>query len=262
MDNINNILQTFSPISLAEMDRVELMDRKEMKYVFNSNRLSEILQKASQYYQILEIENLRNFVYHTTYLDTSDLRFYNHHVCGKLNRLKIRYRVYESTGGSFLEIKCKSNKMRTIKWRIKNKMQKNQFDEQAENFLAKHIGTDICIKPILDNWFNRITLVGIGFNERVTLDFNLSFTEIDSDALNTEKIELPYLAIAEIKFDKSAGLSPFYKMLKELRIRPSSFSKYCMGNILLNHTQRINIFKSKLLTLEKIKNDYFLSASA
>jgi hypothetical protein len=262
VDNFNTILQTFSPISLTEMDRVELMDRKEMKYVFCANRLSEILQKASQYYQILEIESLRNFVYHTTYLDTCDLQFYNHHVCGKLNRFKVRYRIYESTGGSFLEIKCKSNKMRTIKWRIKNNMQKNKFDEQAENFLANHIGSDKCIKPILDNWFNRITLVGIGFNERVTLDFNLSFAEIDSDASNTEKIELPYLAIAEIKFDKSAVFSPFYRLLKELNIRPSSFSKYCIGNILLNLTQRTNIFKANLLTLEKIKDDYFLSASA
>jgi hypothetical protein len=239
------------------MDRVELMDRRETKYMLSSKRLAEILERASQYYQILEIDQIRSFVYHTTYLDTCDYQFYNHHACGKLNRFKVRYRVYESTGGSYLEIKCKSNKMRTIKWRIKNKLQKNNFDPQAETFLAKYLGPDKCIQPVLDNWFNRITLVGIGFNERVTLDFNLSFSEIDG-----KKIELPYLAIAEIKYEKSVILSPFYKLLKELRIRPSGFSKYCMGNILLNNTRRTNIFKSKLLTLEKIKDDYFPRASA
>jgi hypothetical protein len=256
-NNLDKILLSFAPISLSEMDRVELMNRKETKYIFSSNRLTEILQNASQYYQILEIKKLRNFLYHTTYLDTNDYLFYNHHICGKLNRFKVRYRVYESTGGSYLEIKCKSNKLRTIKWRIKNNLQQNQFDTLAKDFLAKHIVPDKSIHPVLDNWFNRVTLVGIGFNERVTLDFNLSFAEIDG-----EKIELPYLSIAEIKYEKTAGVSPFFKLLKDLQIRPSGFSKYCMGNILINNTPKTNILKSKLLTLEKIKDDYFHFASA
>jgi hypothetical protein len=256
MRAIDIILQKFNPISLSEMDRVELMDRKETKYMFSSNRLSEILEKATEYYQVLEIENLREFEYHTTYLDTCDYQFYNHHAVGKLNRYKVRYRVYVSTGGSYLEVKHKTNKMRTVKWRIKNHLQKENFDEKAEKFLEKYIGAK-CIQPVLDNWFNRVTLVGKGFNERVTLDFNLKFGEI-----NGNKIELPYLAIAEIKYEKTASESPFYRLLKDLQIRPSGFSKYCMGNILLKNTKRTNIFKSKLITLEKIKDEYFICASA
>jgi hypothetical protein len=257
VDRLDSILRTFEPISLENMDKVELMNRKETKYTFSSKQLADVITKASEYYYILEIENIRNFLYRTTYLDTTDYLFFNHHAIGKLNRYKVRYRVYESTGGSYLEIKCKSNKMRTIKWRIKNQMQKNYFDEKATNFLAKYIGAETDVQPILENWFNRITLVSKNLNERVTFDFNLSFSPMDG-----KKIELPYLAIAEIKFEKTEGLSPINKIFKDLCIRPSSFSKYCIGNILLNNPKRINSFKPKLLTLEKLKYDYFICASA
>jgi hypothetical protein len=258
MESLDNILHSFAPISLSEMDRVELMNRKETKFVFSALRLPEILQMASKYYQVLEIDNIRSFLYHTTYLDTCDLKFYMHQFNGRLNRFKVRYRVYESTGGSFLEIKHKTNKMRTVKWRIKNAIDKDTvFDTQAADFVDKYIGENKSLKPVLDNWFNRVTLVGIGFNERVTLDFNMSFAEIEG-----KKIELPYLAIAEMKYEKTANSSPFFKLLKDLQIRPSGFSKYCMGNILVNNTKKINTFKSKLLTLNKIKNDYSHSAIA
>ena len=56
-------------------------------------------------YKVLEIDMIRSFPYHTTYLDTPDFLFYTQQLRGKLNRHKIRYRRYESTGISFLEIK-------------------------------------------------------------------------------------------------------------------------------------------------------------
>ena len=76
----------------------------------------------SNHYQVLEINNMRILPYSTTYLDTSDYLFYYQHVRGEFERYKLRYRKYEATNESFLEIKKKTNKGRTIKWRIENKL--------------------------------------------------------------------------------------------------------------------------------------------
>src|SRR5664279_3916770 len=113
---INNISGSFRPIALHEMDEVMLMDRIETKYIFSSKRLPELLDHLSLSYKMLDMNTVRSFPYHTTYLDTSDLLFYMEQVRGKLKRHKIRYRRYESTGVTILEIKKRTNKNRTIKW--------------------------------------------------------------------------------------------------------------------------------------------------
>ncbi|HEX3009663.1 MAG TPA: VTC domain-containing protein [Bacteroidales bacterium] len=118
-EHIKKCLSAFEPIDLKEMDSVELMNRTDTKYVFNLQLLPEILDEAKSRYRVLEINNDRFFTYKTTYYDTSDYELFNNHVLGRLNRHKIRHRTYESTGVSYLEVKFKSNKDRTIKWRIK-----------------------------------------------------------------------------------------------------------------------------------------------
>jgi len=41
-------------------------------------------------------------------------------------------------------------------------------------------------------------------------------------------------------------------MLKQLRIHPHGFSKYCMGSALSNDTLQVNLFKTKLIDIQKI----------
>jgi hypothetical protein len=59
------------------------------------------------------------------------------------------------------------------------------------------------------------------------------------------------LVIIELKRD---GLvySPVLEMLRQLRIHPHGFSKYCMGSALTNSELRINRFKRKLIEINKI----------
>src|SRR5512145_2468423 len=99
--DLDKILESFTPISLEEMDAVALMNRTDVKFIFPSAQLPVVLEKAPELYKILEINSLRKFAYTTTYLDTEDFRFFRHHISGKLNRYKVRYRVYETTGTSF-----------------------------------------------------------------------------------------------------------------------------------------------------------------
>jgi hypothetical protein len=255
MNLIDNALKHFSPVSLGEMDCIQLMNRTDAKFVFPSNLLHELLLNASNHYRILEINKQRDFFYSTTYLDTINYLFFNEHMRSKPQRYKVRYRTYEATGQSFLEVKCKTNKNRTVKWRIKNKLNEFHPDDQALEFLSGYIN-DVAneIGPKLTNRFHRITLAGLETKERITIDYDISFSGDDGSS-----VILPYLAIAEVKREGYTNGSPILDILKRMHIRQSGFSKYCIGCSLVRPMPKINMLKSKLLLLQKIENEYALT---
>jgi hypothetical protein len=249
---IYKLLSSFVPIGLNEMDDVSLMNRIETKYVFSANKLPDLLNLFSNSYRILDIDLIRIFPYHTTYLDTSDLLFFTQQLRGKLNRHKVRYRCYESTGLSFLEIKKRTNKNRTIKWRIESRLNTDPPDENATAFFKEYLPHDYReLNPVLINQFSRITLVGSNAKERVTLDYDIAFTSPDGRIA-----ELPFLAVAELKRDKDSGKSPFGIIMKQHGLRPNRFSKYCIGSALTTDIIRKNSIKPNLLLINKIKNEY------
>jgi hypothetical protein len=251
MESLQNILHTFETISLGEMDCVQLLDRTDTKFIFHASRLDEILLQAQKYYKILKIDNDVDFAYNTTYFDTGNFHFFNQHMNARSMRYKVRYRIYESTGVSYLEVKCKTNKNRTVKWRIKSDFTNDNLDITAIDFLKNHIQeVAFEISPVLINKFRRLTLVGIETKERITMDYNLSF-----DCEGRASVSLPYLSIAELKREGLTNNSPFLSILKDMHIRKSSFSKYCVGNALLRPMRKINILKPSLLQLKKIEND-------
>jgi len=45
-------------------------------------------------------------------------------------------------------------------------------------------------------------------------------------------------------------------MLRQLRIQPHGFSKYCMGSALTNAQLPVNRFKEKLIEINKILQKY------
>jgi hypothetical protein len=255
---IHKVLNSFTPIGLNEMDGVRLMNRVETKYLFCADRLPELLNLVKDSYKVLAIDEIRNFAYCTTYLDTSDFLFYTQQVRGKLNRHKVRYRRYESTGVSYLEIKKKTNKKRTIKWRIENLLKPDSPDTEAIQFIRKYLPDGLPdLHPVLINGFTRITLVGNECKERVTLDYDLTF------ASPYGKISVfPFLAVAELKREKHSGLSPFGAVMKQLNIQSGSFSKYCIGSALIMDMPRKNLLKPNLLLINKIENEYFNSHRA
>jgi hypothetical protein len=254
--DIHRALSSFMPVGLNEMDDVSLMNRVETKYVFSSGRLPDLLDLLSISYKVLEIETLRSFQYQTIYLDTPDLKFYTQQLRGKLNRHKIRYRQYKASGVSFLEIKKKTNKNRTMKWRIKNTLNNNSPDETASAFIREFIQDDFpVLRPVLMNGFTRITLIGKELKERITLDHDLTFE--NSEGSNTA---LPYLAVAELKRERHSGQSPVGIIMKHAGIHPGSFSKYCIGNTLTMEMPRINVLKPNLLLINKIENEYLQSS--
>lgn len=252
MRDLNAILKEFRPVKLDEMDSVGFMNRTDSKYLFNISSLPELLKSAASGYRILEINDERSFSYCTTYYDTPAYSFYYQHVTGKLGRNKIRVRTYESTGTSYLEVKNKTNKGKTVKSRIKKKADDCLTEGKGFDFISEVIPDCIPddLRPMLTNRFIRVTLANFDVKERITIDYNVSFSKDGEKSLF-----LPYLAIAEIKRDRSSGESPFYHEIKKMGIREVSFSKYCVGLALLNDMPKTNTLKSRLLILNKIKNE-------
>ena len=239
---MNALISKFQPISLSEMGGIKLMNRTDTKFVTSIDKLMQLLQMAGDEYRVQEIDGKRNMSYATIYYDSKDYAFYNAHHDGHAGRQKVRVRSYVDSHLSFLEIKTKDNHGKTYKSRI------SADDALAQDFLKQvlHIDPQL-LEQKIENSFHRITLVNKAMTERLTIDTDLSFQNL----VTGMKCSLPQLAIIELKRD---GLqpSPILPMLRELRIHPGGFSKYCIGEALTNPSLRINRLKPRLQKLMKI----------
>ena len=59
------------------------------------------------------------------------------------------------------------------------------------------------------------------------------------------------LVIIELKRDGNV-FSPVLDMLRELRIKPLGFSKYCIGSVMTNKGLKRNRFNIRMITLSKL----------
>ena len=98
----------------------------------------------------------------------------------------------------------------------------------------------------MQNRFQRITLVNYGKTERLTIDFNVQFYNHETDT----NAQTGDLVIIELKRDGNV-YSPILELLRQLRIKPHGFSKYCIGSAMTNGHLKNNNFKFKMITLRK-----------
>ncbi len=250
MSKIETILQNFKPISLAEMDRVKLMNRTDTKFAFSVEKFTGFLESLNQFYDVLEIANTRTPHYESLYFDDEQFSFFKDHHNGKTNRFKVRIRKYVESEILFLEVKHKF-KGRTDKKRIPANGFDEVFDEKQLQFLTKQLQAESQLMPTMWNSFQRITLINKTLNERLTFDFNINFHH-----QYTER-NFNNLMIAELKQEDLDRNSPFYVLMKKQQIRPYRLSKYCLGSIEIygENQLKFNRFKKKLLHLKKIEND-------
>jgi len=241
------LLNDLQTVSLEELDNVKLLDRQDTKFVFNQIHLPLILDKIKPFYRILEINNERVFTYDNTYFDTDDFLFYNQHHNGNKKRFKIRSRKYSSSNQSFFEIKIKNNKDRTVKKRLPIDGINKYLGEQEKDLVSEIIGLPPNqITPKLNVQFSRITLTDNSFNERLTIDTNISAKNGSGSKIFNQ------LVISEIKQNKYDPKSDFIQVLRNMKIQEMRFSKYCMGMLHVNKEIKYNRFKPKLLRINKI----------
>lgn len=247
----SGLLDQFAPTTLADLDKVALLNRVDTKYLLNLPRLTEALAALTHDYRVLEIGGVRQHRYRTVYFDTPAFDLFRQHHAGRAVRFKARSRAYLDSGLAFFEVKAKNNKGRTIKHRLTTTRLLPKLTAEASAFLAEHASTiGAGLEPKLTNSFTRITLVGIGRAERLTLDLDLRFEQGQQTAI------LPGLVIAELK---QAGVdhgSPFIRCMRDLRVLPMSVSKYCVGVSLLYPEIRHNRFKPQLRAIRKLTGGY------
>ncbi|MDG2058809.1 MAG: VTC domain-containing protein [Flavobacteriales bacterium] len=245
--NLKLELNKFETITLSEMDDVKLMSRTDTKFVFNFLRLPEFLEKLSRFYKVLLIDGNLIHDYKSLYFDTEDRKFYIEHHNRRVNRNKIRFREYVGSGLTFLEIKLKNNKGKTIKKRIKVDSISEEITKKQQRYIHKIIGYPIEVSA--KQWinFSRVTFVHKTQKERLTMDINLTFNNKKDEG------DLKNIVIAEVKQERMSRSSDFMRVAKEMSILPMRLSKYCMSTLSLNPKLKKNRFKEKSLFINKLK---------
>ena len=245
--NLNDFLNSYEKVPLTAIKDVNLMSRVDEKFVFHQSKLYDILSEVSNYYKIVTIKNEVLQAYSTKYLDTVDRLFFNQHHNGQYTRNKVRFREYVGSGLFFLEVKKKNNKKVTVKKRIKvDAIPKSDLTINQKEYVNGIIGGNNILISQQTVHFNRMTFVHNENLERLTIDVNLSYS------FKNHKGQFKNLVIAELKKNKSQPTSDFKKILKQHKINPLRFSKYCMTTLQIDKSVKYNRFKEKLLLIKKI----------
>lgn len=226
------------------------MNRTDTKFVTNKTMLAELLRRAQGKYYAQEIDSNRIANYRTIYWDTADHFFYQEHHNGRAPRQKVRVRTYMDSDITFLEVKTKNNHGRTKKKRIMVPAPDRLIEAGSDDFLQGLVDKGLNdLIPTVQNSFQRITLVNYAKTERLTIDFNVCFHNLETN----ENSGTGDLVIIELKRDGNQ-FSPVMDILRELRVKPSGFSKYCIGSVLTNPGLKHNLFKAKLVNISRLVN--------
>ncbi len=247
---LKTLLGQLEPITLEQMSSIRLMNRTDTKFVTNRTTLLRLLERVQGRYYAQYLNDRRIADYRTIYWDTPDHRFFLEHHNGRAPRQKVRVRTYMDSDITFLEVKTKNNHARTKKKRIMVPAPDRLVEAGADNFLHEHVGLKLDdIRPSVQNRFNRITLVNYEKTERLTIDFGVHFLNFETDV----ESGTGELVIIELKRDGNV-FSPVLDILRQLRVKPSGFSKYCIGSLLTNPALKRNMFKEKLVRIDKLVN--------
>jgi len=257
-DEIEKLAEAMPPISLAEMGEVKLMNRTDCKYVTDIVTLRVLLQRTRTSYYTQEVAGQRVSPYATTYWDDEKLHMYRQHQTGHVPRRKVRVRTYLASHLSFLEVKNKDNHGRTHKERVKvPSLEAVENEHTGQDFLLAQTGLTFSdLQPTVCNHFNRLTLVNREKTERLTIDFGIEFYNYATGEHRT----MPDVVVIELKRDGRKP-SPILPILRDLRIKPAGFSKYCIGASVTTPSLHLGRFKKRLIKIRKVA-EHALAQSA
>jgi len=250
LTNYADILDGYDTISLDEMSSIRLMNRIDCKYLANEDQLMKLLEMARGDYMVQSIDGVRQSEYSTQYLDDRFNTMYLNHHNGRLTRQKVRIRTYVDTDDNFFEVKLKNNHGRTKKKRIHISSADSYVQDGASEFLEQHAMLSIPLsdmQPKVANHFKRITLVNNARTERLTIDREITFHNQETGLDRS----MDKLVVIEVKRDGNT-YSPIQDLLRELRIFPSGFSKYCIGMALTTPGIKRNMFNERIRKIEKL----------
>lgn len=247
-EDIQHIVEALPTISLEEMSAIRLMNRTDKKYIATLDQLQQFLVAVQGKYYVQDLDGILLNPYHTVYMDTQDTQMYITHHNGKAARQKVRVRTYVHSGITFFEIKNKNNHGRTKKKRIQVQGMETLEQEGANDLLHKYARYTLQeLEPTMENNFERITLVNYDKTERLTIDMDLLFHHLQTDITR----DMKNFVVIELKRDGNVP-SPALAILRDLHIKPSGFSKYCMGTAFTNPDIKQNNFKERIQLINKL----------
>ncbi|WP_227272160.1 polyphosphate polymerase domain-containing protein [Roseobacter weihaiensis] len=247
---IAKTLAGFDAISLDELNcKAAMLERLDNKYILTAEAFRPALEKFSEHFEVLEIENKRAFTYATRYYDDPEMRGYYDHHQGRRKRCKVRVREYVDAGFSYLEVKLKDKRKVTVKKRLKVVDQANPLNSEALNFIEEQYrglyDEDFgkSLHPVIAMRYERITLVAKEGGERMTIDTSLQF-----EANRMSREVHPEMFIIETKSARGNGIAD--KILRGFHLHPTKrCSKYCIGMASTGAVRRHNRFLPALKRL-------------
>lgn len=218
--------------------------RNDSKFLAPIAALDELLACFAPDYLLLENNGSRVALYHTEYLDTVDYNMYFEHQRDRAHRFKIRRRRYGNESQFWLEVKEKMPDGKTVKHRLFNP----SSDEEA-GFVQKHTPYRWDeLLPSLQVKYERITLLHKSLPLKVTLDSKLTASD------SNKTVHFNELLIVEFK-SENKECNRVEKLMKPMRLKPCSLSKYCIAMATLHPELKQNAFKPTLLQIKKV-TDY------
>ena len=250
--NIDQHIAGFEKVDIDAIGRDRMFsNRKDLKYLIPIHLLSDILNQMHDDYVLMTVNDISLHDYRTKYYDTPDFQFYRDHHQGKLNRIKVRSRSY-ADGQSFIEVKRKTNRSITLKNRLP--ISNDQVMNPLSYGLLKELSLpeDMELALQLCVGYKRLTFFSRSYNEKVTIDLQLHYQKEHTS------YELSGIFIAESKGSRQLH-SKFNSLMRDHRLKQTSFSKYCYGIYQLSPSVKKNNFKPLEHKLEKLMHDHELS---
>jgi len=233
-------------VSLEALDHVKLLNRIDTKFIIHSEQLPGFLDSMTDDYNLLCIDGKCVHSYETLYFDTPLFHLYRMHHDGIRNRYKLRCRKYVDSGITFFEIKTKTNTRRTVKHRMPVSNIPEKLSDQLKEYIKENTpGKFSDYVPALRVYFDRLTFVNKHAQERLTFDLNLRYS------IGGVEKTVPNMVVVEIKQEKHT-ISPFMVFMKQNRQHQNYVSKYCMGLTCIHKELKMNNFKQKINTLNKL----------
>jgi VTC domain len=256
-ETIQIALKNFTSHSLNDLKNASLMNRVDTKFIVPIHALEHLLNTLPSSYSALEINGQKSFQYVSTYFDTEDYLFYRMHHGGKLNRHKVRVRHYVDSDTHYLEVKLKNNKKRTLKQRIEIASSTDYDLKAHQDFLQRlQVPQAQTLQASLINSYQRIALASELRGERLTIDLNLCNQALTPNLSHEwpTQVHLSHFAVVELKQASLNRSSPFFELVRKMGIRPSGFSKYCLGMAFTQTHEAIkhNHFKPIVRRIERL----------
>lgn len=245
--SLSDLLEQRPSVTLDALAPLSLLDRIDSKFVVHQEQLRQVLARLDDEYFVLEIDGIRASSYLTTYFDTPDFAMYLDHHNGKRSRYKVRCRTYMDSGAAFVEVKVKTNKERTVKYRRPVPAHLTSLSTLDCSWLPLTFPYQVDdLHAVVWNRFTRITLASFKHRERITIDANVTFGS------GPQSFSYLGLCIVEVKQPKfSLVHSPFARQLHQMHLQPQAFSKFCIAATYFYAGCKTNRFKPLLLYLAR-----------